>query len=478
MVRWRARLQRSVRFPPASALNGGDAVGAGLVPGADPALGHGPDRRPGLVRRRDHQDRRDDHDQQPYDGATLTLFDKTDGLQPAFAIVDGKVAVAGDLVSVKAAIDTKGNGGFAKEPGPKAALDSIDGDHVGFAYVALRPLLDWSTELTQGAGRIGGGTAARRSAPRSTRRSRTGAPTGSGSRTTRSSWRPRRPSRRRASARPRTARSTVAEHIPATRSSRPSSNDLGDDPQAGARRCIASRAVVQAGHRPGRPGARPHRRGGCRVRLGRRQRGRHQRRGRDARGRPARDRPDRQGRRRAPVHRAPLVHRDRWRPAGHHRHATRPTTAPRSPSSTSATSPSSTGMVGDGATGARHAGPADGARPDRLRGDRPGRRDRLRPGLRQARPRHDQGHLARLERSLHERSPTAPATGTGSTFVDIARHPRPDREGGHRVRGRPGRHRQVPDRRQAVPRPVRRAVRVELDPANDLSRSVIYVTVK
>ena len=34
--------------------------------------------------------------------------------QPAFAIVDGKVAVAGDLVSVKAAIDTKGSGGFAK----------------------------------------------------------------------------------------------------------------------------------------------------------------------------------------------------------------------------------------------------------------------------------------------------------------------------------------------------------------------------
>jgi len=93
----------------------------------------------------------------PYDGATLTLFDKTDGLQPAFAIVDGKVAVAGDLVSVKAAIDTKGGGGFSKEPGPQAALASMDGDHVGFAYIALRPLLDWSSELaTAWAGSAGG----------------------------------------------------------------------------------------------------------------------------------------------------------------------------------------------------------------------------------------------------------------------------------------------------------------------------------
>ncbi len=86
---------------------------------------------------------------QQYGGATLTLFDTSDGMQTALAIVDGKVIVAGDLVSVKAAIDTKGSGGFSNEPGPKAALDSMDADHVGFAYVALRPLLDWSTDLTK-----------------------------------------------------------------------------------------------------------------------------------------------------------------------------------------------------------------------------------------------------------------------------------------------------------------------------------------
>jgi hypothetical protein len=93
---------------------------------------------------------------QSYDGATLTLFDKAGGAQPAFAIIDGKVAVAGDLVSVKAAVDTNGSGGFAKQPGPQAALDSMSDDHVGFAYVALHPLLDWSDDLTKSLGSSGG----------------------------------------------------------------------------------------------------------------------------------------------------------------------------------------------------------------------------------------------------------------------------------------------------------------------------------
>jgi hypothetical protein len=95
---------------------------------------------------------------QSYGGAIVTLFDKTGGLQPAFAIVDGKVAVAGDLVSVKAAVDTQGSGGFAKEPGPKAALDSMSDDHVGFAYLALHPLLDWSNDLATSLGTAGGVT--------------------------------------------------------------------------------------------------------------------------------------------------------------------------------------------------------------------------------------------------------------------------------------------------------------------------------
>jgi Protein of unknown function (DUF3352) len=84
-----------------------------------------------------------------YNGATVTKFEATGGLQPAFAIVDGKVAVAGDIASVKAAIDTKGNGGFSNGAGPKAAFAALPDDHVGFVYVALRPLLDWASSLSK-----------------------------------------------------------------------------------------------------------------------------------------------------------------------------------------------------------------------------------------------------------------------------------------------------------------------------------------
>ena len=83
-----------------------------------------------------------------YQGVTITVFGDASGIKAAYALIDGKVAVFGDLTSVKAAIDTKGDGGFAKEPGPKAALDSSSGDHVGFMYLALRPLLDWSTSAS------------------------------------------------------------------------------------------------------------------------------------------------------------------------------------------------------------------------------------------------------------------------------------------------------------------------------------------
>ena len=82
-----------------------------------------------------------------YAGTTLTVFAETDGVKAAFAVVNGKVGVLGDLVSVKAAVDTKGTSGFAAEPGPKAAFDAADADHVGFVYVGLRPLVDRLTDL-------------------------------------------------------------------------------------------------------------------------------------------------------------------------------------------------------------------------------------------------------------------------------------------------------------------------------------------
>ena len=84
-----------------------------------------------------------------YNGTTLTVFAETGGVKAALAIVDGKVAVAGDIASVKAAVDTKGASTFASESGPKAAIDSATSDHVGFMYVGLRPLLDWSNDVSK-----------------------------------------------------------------------------------------------------------------------------------------------------------------------------------------------------------------------------------------------------------------------------------------------------------------------------------------
>jgi hypothetical protein len=96
---------------------------------------------------------------QAYNGANLTVFEPADGATFALAMIDGKVAVAGDIASVKAAVDSKGSSDFASEPGPKAALDSVNDDYVGFGYVALRPLLDWSNDLNKARGSALGGVA-------------------------------------------------------------------------------------------------------------------------------------------------------------------------------------------------------------------------------------------------------------------------------------------------------------------------------
>ncbi|MEA2630361.1 MAG: hypothetical protein QOE66_580 [Chloroflexota bacterium] len=82
-----------------------------------------------------------------YGGATLTVIAKTGEITVAVAVVGGKVVVAGDIASVKAAIDTGGASGFASAPGPKAAIDASTADYVGFVYTALRPLMDWSNQL-------------------------------------------------------------------------------------------------------------------------------------------------------------------------------------------------------------------------------------------------------------------------------------------------------------------------------------------
>jgi hypothetical protein len=91
-----------------------------------------------------------------YNGTTLTVFEKTGGITAALGLIDGKVAIAGDIVSVKAAVDSRGASKFASTPGPKAAIDSATGDYVGFVYVGLRPLTDWSNELNRALPKMGG----------------------------------------------------------------------------------------------------------------------------------------------------------------------------------------------------------------------------------------------------------------------------------------------------------------------------------
>ncbi len=84
-----------------------------------------------------------------YDGANLTLLNSQSEGQGAFAVLDGKVAVIGDVASVKAAVDTRGEGPFASQPDPKAALAATDSSHLGFAYVDVKTLMGWSQRLDQ-----------------------------------------------------------------------------------------------------------------------------------------------------------------------------------------------------------------------------------------------------------------------------------------------------------------------------------------
>ncbi len=90
-----------------------------------------------------------------YQGVTITVVtpggDKA--MSAAFAILGGNVAVAGDLTSVKAAIDTNGSQSLASDPEFKAAADASDQDTIGFAYVDAKALID---SVADASGAMGG----------------------------------------------------------------------------------------------------------------------------------------------------------------------------------------------------------------------------------------------------------------------------------------------------------------------------------
>jgi hypothetical protein len=89
--------------------------------------------------------------QETYQGVELTLFSTPEkpGGEAAIALVDGKVALVGDVTSVKAAIDTAGAGQLAKSDEFIAAKAAMAGDDLGFVFVDLRTILDAALELTE-----------------------------------------------------------------------------------------------------------------------------------------------------------------------------------------------------------------------------------------------------------------------------------------------------------------------------------------
>jgi hypothetical protein len=70
----------------------------------------------------------------------------------AFAILGGNVAVAGDITSVKAAVDTKGSQSLASDPNFKAADKAAKGDYIGFAYVNTKALFSSMLAASDGLG--------------------------------------------------------------------------------------------------------------------------------------------------------------------------------------------------------------------------------------------------------------------------------------------------------------------------------------
>lgn len=85
-----------------------------------------------------------------YKDVALTLY-TSDGSGPsaAFGIVGGKVALLGDITSVRSAIDTAGTAGMTADPAFKAAVDSGTGDHVGFVHLDLKSYMRWTLDLSK-----------------------------------------------------------------------------------------------------------------------------------------------------------------------------------------------------------------------------------------------------------------------------------------------------------------------------------------
>jgi hypothetical protein len=91
-----------------------------------------------------------------YNGAELTVFSdaKVVDEQAAYTIVDAKVALVGDIASVKAAVDTKGQSALAKSDALTTAQAALPGDDIGFLFVDVKALLEATTEVVGSAASV------------------------------------------------------------------------------------------------------------------------------------------------------------------------------------------------------------------------------------------------------------------------------------------------------------------------------------
>lgn len=85
-----------------------------------------------------------------YAGTELSLFTdpKMPDVKAGFALANGKVAIVGDATSVKAAVDTKGASGLAKQTSLADAQAALKGDDIGFVYVDMQALMDASMRMS------------------------------------------------------------------------------------------------------------------------------------------------------------------------------------------------------------------------------------------------------------------------------------------------------------------------------------------
>ena len=92
-----------------------------------------------------------------HNGVTITVVPGPEGSRggPVGYAVTGDVAVLGEVDAVKDVLDTKGGSPLTGNTDFTAALNSGDGDHIGFIYYDLAAYMDWAMSLTAGSGTPG-----------------------------------------------------------------------------------------------------------------------------------------------------------------------------------------------------------------------------------------------------------------------------------------------------------------------------------